>query len=59
MVAINIVSIFVEVFMILPFEEGWCDYTVATTNSLLQQDATNCVISAVIASFQRIEGVSA
>lgn len=40
--ATSIVSIFVEMFMILPFGEGWCDYTVATRFYLLQQDAMNC-----------------
>ena len=56
MVAISIDSIFVEMFMILPFEEGWCDYTVATRFYLLQQDAMNCNFLGLSLRFLRMGG---
>lgn len=42
--------------MILPFEEGWCDYTVATRFYLLQQDAMNCNFLGLSLSFLRMDG---
>ena len=54
--AISIVSIFVGRFMILPFEEGWCDYTVATRFYLLQQDAMNCNFLGLSLGFFEMDG---
>jgi hypothetical protein len=55
-VVISIVSIIVEMFMIFPFGEGWCDYTVATGISLLQQDVMNCKFLGLSLRFLRMDG---